>query len=261
LQAGEDVNGNGLLDVNYAQEAPKYFGASNVNLIEPDVAAMIDTKYYRRGVRLINGTLLPGIYDSSVAANTKGFTLASENGVYVLGNYNATDVESIGSPTPADDYNPHDTPNHIPASIAGDSITILSNNWKDSRSFRYPFSLSGRQATDTVIRFAILAGDAISSIEANPNQGGGDPRLTGGVHNFKRFLEDWGANTLSYSGSLINLYNSHNNNGAFKCCTSVYSPPNRNWTFDVSFMDPTRLPPGTPFFQSIQLTGFQRLNE
>ncbi len=261
LQAGEDVNGNGALDVNYAQEAPKYFGTSNVNLIEPEVAAMIDTRFYRRGVRLINGTVLPGTYDANVPANTKGFTLASENGVYVQGNYNATDVESIGSPTPADDYNPHDTPNHIPASVAGDSITILSNNWKDARSFRYPFSLSGRQATDTVIRFAILSGDAISSIEANPNQGGGDPRLTGGVHNFKRFLEDWGANTLSYSGSLINLYNSHNNNGAFKCCTSVYSPPNRNWTFDVSFMDPTRLPPGTPFFQSIQLTGFQRLNE
>jgi len=261
LDPGEDVNGNGLLDVNYTQEAPKYLGASNVNLIEPEVAAMLDTRYYRRGVRLINGSVMPGVYDSATPANTKGFTLASENGVYVQGNYNATGVTSIGSPTQADDYLPHDTANHIPASVVGDAITILSNNWADARSFRYPFTLSGRQATDTVIRFAMLSGDAISSLEANPNQGGGDPRLTGGVHNFKRFLEDWGGNTLSYSGSLINLYNAHNNNGAFKCCTNVYSPPNRNWVFDVSFMDPTRLPPGTPFFQSIQLTGFQRLNE
>ncbi len=261
LEPGEDINGNGSLDLNYTQEAPKYIGTSNVNLIEPDLAAVIDTKFYRRGVRLINGSVPPGVYDSTTPANTKGFTLASENGVYVQGNYNATGVVSIGSPTPADDYLPHDTANHIPASVAGDAITILSNNWADARSFRYPFTLSGRQATDTVIRFAILSGDAISSLEATPNQGGGDPRLTGGVHNFKRFLEDWGGNTLSYSGSLINLYNAHNNNGAFKCCTNVYSPPNRNWVFDVSFMDPTRLPPGTPFFQSIQLTGFQRLNE
>ncbi|CAN5735635.1 hypothetical protein BH20ACI4_BH20ACI4_06310 [soil metagenome] len=35
---------------------------------------------------------------------------------------------------------------------------------------------------------------------------------------------------------------------------------NRNWIFDTTFLDPNRLPPGTPFFQSIQLTGFQRLN-
>jgi type II secretory pathway pseudopilin PulG len=261
LEPGEDVNVNGSLDVNYNQEAPKYFGAGNINLIEPDVAAVIDTKYYRRGVRLINGTVLPGNYDSATPANTKGFTLASENGVYVQGNYNATGVNSIDSPTQPDDYLPNDTANHIPASVVGDAITILSNNWNDSRSFRYPFTLSGRQATDTVDRFAMLSGDSISSLDATPNQGGGDLRLSGGVHNFKRFLEDWGGNTLSYSGSLINLYNSHNNNGAFKCCTSVYSPPNRNWTFDVSFMDPTRLPPGTPFFQSITLTGFQRLNE
>ena len=97
-------------------------------------------------------------------------------------------------------------------------------------------------------------------LEFGPNQGGGDPRLTGGVHNFKRFLEDWGSNRLNYAGSLINLFNSHNNNGAFKCCTNVYSPPVRNWVFDTTFLDPTRLPPGTPFFQNIQLTGFQRVN-
>ena len=256
IEAGEDVNFNGLLDVNYTNEAPRYS-----QLLDPDQAAFKDPKWYRRGVRLINGTVLPGKYDSATPANTKGFTFASENGVYVFGNYNATGVASIDSPTDPDDYLPHDTANHIPASVVGDAITILSNNWSDSRSFRYPFTQSQRQATDTVVRFAMLSGDTISSLSAAPNQGGGDIRLSGGVHNFKRFLEDWTANTLSYSGSLINLYNSHNNNGAFKCCNNVYSPPNRNWVFDVSFMDPTRLPPGTPFFQSIQLTGFQRINE
>jgi hypothetical protein len=29
---------------------------------------------------------------------------------------------------------------------------------------------------------------------------------------------------------------------------------------DTSFLDPNRLPPGTPFAHNIQLTGFQRLN-
>jgi hypothetical protein len=27
--------------------------------------------------------------------------------------------------------------------------------------------------------------------------------------------------------------------------------------FDVSFLDATRLPPGTPFFQFVQMTGFR----
>jgi hypothetical protein len=260
LDPGEDVNVNGVLDVNIGTGVNNEAPPAN-QFISPEVAATTDTQWYRRGVRLINASVVPGKYDSATPANTKGFTFASENGVYVQGNFNATGVSSIDSPTDPDDYLPHDTVNHIPSSIVGDSITILSNNWNDSISFRYPYTLSQRQASDTVDRFAMLSGDGISSLDATPNQGGGDPRLSGGVHNFKRFLEDWSGNTLSYSGSLINLYNSHNNNGAFKCCTNVYGPPNRNWTFDVSFMDPTRLPPGTPFFQSIQLTGFQRLNE
>lgn len=85
--------------------------------------------------------------------------------------------------------------------------------------------------------------------------------MNGGVHNFKRFLEDWNNNIrLNYSGSLINLYNSHNNNGTFKCCNAVYVPPQRDWVFDSTFININRIPPGTPFFQSLQITGFQRMN-
>ena len=86
-------------------------------------------------------------------------------------------------------------------------------------------------------------------------------KMNGGVHNFLRFLEDWGSTRLNYCGSLINLYNSHNNNGTYKNGgTHVYNPPGRNWIFDASFLDINRLPPGTPYFQDIQVTGFQRIN-
>lgn len=283
LQPGEDVNsrgpgaavmgtGNALLDAaglcpagnSGTGEAPRYtkdgLAASPLwnSYVAPEIAAFIEHKFYRRGVRLINAQTLPGIYDAATAANTKGFTVASENGVYVLGNYNAYSIDSVGTPTASNAYNPQDTSDHIPASIAADAITILSNSWSDSQSFSSPFVLS--KASETFDRFAILAGDAKSSQNATPNQGGGDTRLGGGVHNFKRFLEDWGGIRLNYVGSLINLYNSHNNNGAFKCCGTVYNPPIRNWVFDATFLDPDRLPPGTPFFQEIQLTGFQRLN-
>ena len=108
----------------------------------------------------------------------------------------------------------------------------------------------------------MIAGDVITGDKSfySPSQFG---QLNGGVHNFKRFLEDWqtGGNRLNYSGSLINLFNSHNNNGFQKCCTTTYKPPTRDWAFDTSFLDANRLPPGTPFIYSISFTGFQRVND
>ena len=89
-----------------------------------------------------------------------------------------------------------------------------------------------------------------------PNGGGGDADLAGGVHNFPRFLEAWGTR-FNYCGSLINLFNSRQHDGAHKG-GAVYSPPTRNWVFNTAFLDVNRLPPGTPFFQYIQMTGFRQ---
>lgn len=259
MQSGEDVNRNGVLDVRYGTEAERY----NTNTIYPDQGAVNDHKYYRRGVRLINGTVLPGIYDSATPSNTRGVTFASENGIYVKGNFNATNVNTVPTTgnTPFDQYRPFNTSTHIPASIVADAVTILSNAWNDAESFSSPYDEGGRLALTTQMRFAMIAGDTIASREQTPNQGGISPRLNGGVHNFKRFLERWTGERLDYAGSLINLFNSRNNAGSFKCCNTVYDPPTRNWVFDSTFLDPTRLPPGTPFFQYVQTTGFERSTE
>ena len=257
LQLGEDLNKNGFLDTNFLNEAVKYSVAPF-----PDIAAVTDHSYYRRGIRLINGTSLPGTYDDNDATKTKGFTVASENGLYVKGNYNATGVVAnypTGN-TPHNEYLPYNDKNHIPASIVADSVTILSNSWNDAQSFAFPYDQSKRLATDTTIRFAMISGDTIASKGDTPNQGGISPGLNGGVHNFKRFLERWSGKNLNYAGSLVNLFNSRNNNGSFKCCNTVYNPPVRNWVFDSTFLDAARLPPGTPFFQYVQTTGFERVN-
>ena len=310
LQPGEDVDKSIVLDFNYTgsatcalascineREAVKYVAdgvltedlppltpgikyhpaESRGSYAAPGYAATVDHPYYRRAFRLIRGERIPGIFDYDVPANTKGFTFASENGVYVLGNYNATGIRpgSTGSPTPFEDYfpqgkifvngvektSPSDSQYHIPASVVGDAVYVLSNNWNDAKSFRYPYTPSNRQATQTFARFAMIAGDPLSSKLATPNQGSGDARLSGGVHNFKRYLEQWGGSVnLNYCGSLINLYNAQNNNGTQKS-SGVYSAPKRNWIFDSTFLDPNRLPPGTPYFQYVQTTGFQRVNE
>jgi hypothetical protein len=284
FQLPEDVNGNGALDV----DTQWWEGVSfNATPIKADIAAFFDHKYYRRGVRLINGSQLPGDMNN-------GFTLASENGVYIFGNYNATGVATYGTPTPASDYRPVAvaaagapwivSSSQVPSSVVADAVTILSQKWdgtagwSDGASFgapvycrpvaangSLPIDYPGRPARETTVRTAILQGDTISSILDTPNQGGlFSERLNGSVNNFKRFLEEWRATAVpnvNYAGSLINLFNSRNNNGTFKYGSArVYNAPNRNWVFDDSFLDATRLPPATPFFQYLQVTGFQRIN-
>lgn len=259
LSPGEDVNNNLTLQADYVNEAPYYS-----EKIAPDVASVVNTRFYRRSARLINGTIVPGNYDAANPSNTKGFTFAAENGVYIKGNLNATGVASYGTPTPPTDYLPQNTVNHIPTSVAGDATTVLSGSWQDANAFRFPFDYSKRVASETTVRFGDITGDARSFAPCGYdtiNAGSQYPCFSGGVHNLNRFLETWSGKKLNYTGSLINLFDSRNNNGGFKCCQTVYSPPQRNFAFDISFLDPYRLPPGTPFVQSIQVTGFQRVNE
>ena len=87
---------------------------------------------------------------------------------------------------------------------------------------------------------------------------------SGGGNNFPRFLEYWtdlsnSKNTrCNYCGSMIGLFYSRVSNGTYKFGGAhVYSAPDRNWTFDTNFLVPTQLPPGTPFLQYVQLTGFR----
>jgi hypothetical protein len=256
LQFNEDVNGNGTLQES-SSEAPDYAAWSYKSH-----AATSDHGYYRRGVRLINGSVLPGGYNSSTPNLTRGFTVAAETGVYVLGNYNATGVSLTGTTAlaPSENYLPQGDLD-VPAAIVSDAVTILSTNWQDSKSFVFPFSPDSRQATHTIVRFAMLAGQGITgkttSTSYTPSQFG---QLNGGVHNFKRYLEAWSGVRLNYSGSLVNLYTSRNNNGFFKCCV-VYNPPIRDWTFNKTFLDPNRLPPGTPYIYTMSFTGFQRVSD
>ena len=256
LQFNEDLNRNSILDTDYLNEAATYSTA-----VPRGQAATADHKYYRRGVRLINGSALPGRYDAATPENTRGFSFASENGVYVKGNYNATGagLSTTSAPTPAENYFPNNTVNHIPASVSGDAITILSNNWTDANSFVNPFSSAARPASNTIVRFAMISGDAITGNTSIPYSPSGFGQLNLGIHNFKRFLESWSGSRLNYSGSLINLFNSRNNTGFAKCCNTVYVPPVRDWTFDNTFLDANRLPPGTPYIYSISFTGFERV--
>ncbi|MBK8150888.1 MAG: hypothetical protein IPK58_22465 [Acidobacteria bacterium] len=251
----EDLDGNGAVDTDYSNEAPN--ADSEVNAAKSSVT---DHAFYRRSVRLINAVTLPGIYDATVSTNTRGFTFASENSVYTQGNFNATSVAVAGGTnvSTSDKYAPYNSSLHIPASIASDLVTVLSSAWNDAQSFASPNAPANRVANDTQVRFAMLAGDPITGYSPSAGLTGNQ---NGGLINFPRYLETWSSKRFNYSGSFINLYNAFNSNARHKCCNAVYSPPSRDWTFEESFKDPSRLPPGTPYVYLISFTGFERVND
>ena len=140
----------------------------------------------------------------------------------------------------------------------------LSVSYSDLRSLQFPASnrLGNRPAATSWYRLAIAGGKNIN-FNAPQVIGAGwtssdDFGTDGGVHNFLRYVENWGGATSNYEGSLVSFYYSRQAVGVFKCCTVVYSAPQRKYAFDTNFTDPSKLPPGTPRFQDIDNLGYHQ---
>lgn len=238
-----------------------------------------NTSYFRRGVRLFNGDALSTSGGAGKLSPTKGVTIASENMVYIWGNYNTTGITGLpasGSTLNTGGYKGA----QVPASIVSDAFFPLSKTWFDGLSALYPEGSSNARAltgepyrmadenlTDitqsTSVRAAIIAGANISSLNATPGRDATGDRRAGGIINFPRFLEDWNLNgatqTWNYSGSYVPLYRSTQALSQWENSTSViYMPPRRNWSFDQTYLNSGQLPPGTPFFEYVQATGFRQ---
>ena len=184
-----------------------------------------------------------------------GFTIASENPVYVQGDYNSSAADPFWGTANA--TTPSQTP-HSAASIIADAVTVLSDSWSDVNSLTSP-TVPGNRYTTTpaYYRMAVSGGKNVpfpSPGWAN-TAGINDFGTDGGLHNFLRYLESWN-NPLNYDGSLVSMYYSEYDTGTFKCCTTVYSPPTRNYYFDVLFLNPSNLPPATPEFQDINTLSY-----
>ena len=204
----------------------------------------------RHVIRLVDGGLgnLPLRPDNGLG----GFTVVAENPVYVFGDYNSNTADPFwANPNTVADIN------HSAAAVIADAVTLLSNpptpgnaaGWSDLNSMVNGLNRGNRNAKTTYYRLAIAAGKNMNFPQ--PAGTGQDFGTDGGVHNFLRYIEDWGGATLSYRGSLVSLYYAQYATGTFKCCTLVYNPPNRNYYFDNAFLDPAKLPPGTPMLQDV----------
>jgi Tfp pilus assembly protein PilX len=325
--SAEDLNGNAQLDnygVKYVGDA---FGPTTAT--DTDTAAILSPYAIghrintftigranrvtgaRHALKLVDGSMgnLPTMPPGNVVNNCAyvnsttgaaqptgcgGFTVASENPVYIQGNYNSNCPAAGVTCTPSNggayttNYDPTwgggAEPNHAAAAIIADAVTLLSNEWQDwgctpsggacssgvnknSGSMLNPTNPNGTQsvpaqtpnriAITTYYRVAIAAGKNIAFYNTvqNPEFAYG---MDGGVHNFLRFLEDWGGPStagsqqqLYYKGSIVSLYWSYYATGPFKCCNTVYNPPDRQYTFDGLFSQPQNLPPGTPMFRNV----------
>ena len=239
--------------------------------------------YFRRAVRLLNGEDLKLSGATGKLSATKGITVATENMVFIWGNYNTTGIN--GQPSNGSTPNDSTQTNYflgdqVPSAIVSDAFFPLSKTWYDALPSLYPEGSTNRVADaasssdtagiattdETSVRAGIISGTTMSTMVGTSAPTYYLAWLNGGVHNFPRFLETW-SDTVgtwqkrwNYTGSFILLYNSTQAVGPYSVINSVvYSPPKRNWGFDITFNDPKKLPPGTPQFQYIEATGFRQV--
>jgi hypothetical protein len=263
LQAGEDMNGNGTQQLygripstvgnNIPTGAQVPYDSSTsstptaqITLANSGQARVNKVVLFRRALKIVNGGIVGGI--SSLPDS--GLTIVSENPVYVQGNYNATTDVNVDP--------------HRPAAIIGDAITLLSNAWSDANMWENPNDVDGRLADTTGWRFAALAGKGVVFPYCGSACGSpGDLFGTdGGAGNFLRLLEKWYTNSqvLSYKGSLISLHNSRQGIGTYKFPNNhIYTGGTRNFSFDIDFLNPTLLPPGTPMFRDVNTLTFRQI--
>jgi hypothetical protein len=208
------------------------------------------------GILIKNGTTTPFVTDSN--GNPLGFTIVSDNGVYVQGDFNTT-LQTFGGTS---------APN--PSSIMGDAVTALSQGWNmAANAGPLPSPMSARQAapstgsTDAMtINAAILTGNTPTNTTVTPNI------KSGGAQNLVRLDEDWwspttnpaGGLVLNINGSLGQLFSSKYFKGPWVGTggqtglggASVYVQPHvRNFTYDTTFQK--YKPAGSP-----TTTGFTR---
>jgi hypothetical protein len=211
----------------------------------------------RHALRLVDGSL-GNVPLSPVGTITDpgGFTVASENPVYVEGDYNSNSADTVWT-TGADVLG------HSSTAVIADAVTLLSSSWSDLSSL----GLTGdgtvtnpgnRTANTDYYRVAIAGGKNINFPQPTWSGVAQDFGTDGGVHNFLRYLENW-SGTLNYKGSIVSLFYATYATGIFKCCTTVYDPPTRNYSFDSDFTSPSGLPPGTPMFRDVESLGYRQM--
>jgi hypothetical protein len=252
LDAGEDLNGNGTLEtygklpsfngiagsVPPGAAAPLDAAARPGTLLNPRQAQANRAILFRHALKLINGENIRGL-------GISGLTIASENPVYIQGNWNANGTFAGA---------------HAATAVIADAVTLLTADWDDTVSFMWPYRVSpiggvgGRpRGAASWYRLGIIAGKGRAF--PRPSGTATDFGTDGGAHNFLRHLQQ-GNKAVNYRGSIATFYYNRQAVGTYKCCDTVYEAPDRFYNFDTDFLDPSLLPPNTPVFRDLNAVGF-----
>lgn len=224
----------------------------------PSIVANANNDYL--AVRLRSGTRLPL---PRVATDTGGLSVVTERPMYVLGDYNTVVWR--------------------PAALMADAVTFLSNPPNPAMLNTAPAvaatrcsasvgwcdvlqqNMAQRTARTATVNAAILAGHSPTPCDYM-RSGCASPPYGGGLENFPRFLENWNGVIFRYTGSLVSLYTNRFSTGLWGNATNIgfpslgyYTPPTRQWSFDVNFRFPERLPPGTPSVGTVLQTAYRPL--
>jgi len=207
--------------------------------IRPAIAGTQTTKGYALILR--NGSILPGL-PSAPSVRDDGLVIGTNGPAYILGHFNADGSSSTGSSSTPDTGHPE-----VPALIAADSVTILSNNYATNSDYFRDSAKPKRGAAFTEISAAIFAG--IIPTRLTVSGAGTNGQRMGGVHNYLRLLEDWSGQTYRYRGSFGLLFESEvhlrpyyeNHHGYW------YGAPTRDTGYHQFFAN-GKLPPAWPPF-------------
>jgi type II secretory pathway pseudopilin PulG len=169
------------------------------------------------GIRINDAAATPDVRD--VNGNPMGFTVVTDNGLYVQGDYNTNKITVSG------------TQINNPSALMGDAVTALSSAWTPSSSYNAIDGTPSRWAAPSTTQPANGAIPSIAPLVSNGMQinaailTGNTPSTSstnsGGVQNLVRMVEDWytpGGSTgleLVLNGSLGQLFTSKYFQGAY----------------------------------------------
>jgi hypothetical protein len=263
---------NGIMYVEFPMNSPNITRLSNVTVGNNTYTGdQVLTSQDGWGLVIANGTSNATTYASSTpqygvpnptynnstlssnaTGRNPGFSLATNNALYVLGAFNADGK----STTPVSPNNPATTSDNLtyadpPACLAADSVTILSPNWKCITSGTDTTSSGG---ADTAAFDEVCAGFLTGIVPALTYS---NITESGGAHNFPRFLENWSGVNFVYRGSIVALFKSEVASQPWGNST-YYSAPNRVWGFYSQFANGF-FPPGTPNARYYMRVNFQYL--
>ncbi len=177
-------------------------------------------QYAEPGIVLTNGGQLPA----------NGLSVVTPDPAYIVGNWNVTNTSGQGM---LQTFNVSDS---LPSAVYADAVTILSSAWNPNNSTASISGTTNRVAAPDTVNAAILTGNV-------PSNGS---HYSGGVENFVRFQENWSGVNFYYNGSMVEMFPSQIANSPWPGTGTVYNPPNRNWSYDTNFNNPSQLPPLVP---------------